>query len=259
MPTIEPIAILSDIHGNLEAAQAVIADIRAQGIRRTINLGDTVGYGPDPEACIDLVQVACTLNLCGNHDYAVLHDAEGFNPIARAAVDFVRERLQPKPDSPHHADMLRRWQFLENLETLFEEGEIEAMHASPRQPITEYVLPSDPEMDPQKVRDIFAAMSHRAAFIGHTHFPGIIEEGQDFFLMPQMFQWVYRLGSARALVNVGSVGQPRDRDTRCCYISYDGEVVRYRRVEYDIEKTVRKVRESQGLHEICGLRLREGR
>jgi len=257
-PLIEPIAILSDIHGNVEALRAVIEDVRGQGISRMLNLGDTVGYGPDPEACIDLVQTAGITNLCGNHDYAVLHDAEGFNPIARAAVDFVRERMLPRP-GPNHADMLRRWRYLENLEPILEDPAFEAMHASPRQPITEYVLPSDPEMDPQKVRDIFAAMSHRVAFVGHTHFPGVIEEGQNFFLMPPMFDMAYRLGAARALVNVGSVGQPRDRDTRGCYVVFDGEVVRYRRVEYDIESTVRKVRDSGGLHEICGLRLREGR
>jgi predicted phosphodiesterase len=255
---VEPIAILSDIHGNLEAAEAVLDDMRVQGIRRILNLGDTVGYGPDPEACIDMVQQRCTLNLCGNHDYAVLHDAEGFNPIARAAVDFVRQRMKPR-GAETDADVLRRWQFLENLEPIFEEEGMEAMHASPRQPITEYVLPSDPEMDPQKVHDIFAAMSHRVAFVGHTHFPGVIEEGREGFLMPQMFNMVYRLGEDRALVNVGSVGQPRDRDTRCCYVVYDGETITYRRVEYDIEQTVKKVRESGGLHEICGLRLREGR
>ncbi|MCX7935072.1 MAG: metallophosphoesterase family protein [Planctomycetota bacterium] len=254
----EPIAILSDIHGNLEAAEAVFSDIAAQGVERILNLGDTVGYGPDPEACVDLVAVRCQWNLCGNHDYAVLHEAEGFNPIARAAVDYVRNRMKPSPQC-QDADTLRRWQFLENLEPIYEEDCFEAMHASPRQPITEYVLPSDPEMDPHKVREIFAAMSHRVAFIGHTHFPGIIEEDRDGFLMPQMFAQVYHLGERRALINVGSVGQPRDRDTRCCYVIFDGETVVYRRVAYDIETTVAKVRRCGGLHEVCGLRLREGR
>ncbi len=254
----EPIAILSDIHGNLEAAEAVFNDIAAQGIARVLNLGDTVGYGPDPEACVDLAAIRCQWNLCGNHDYAVLHDAEGFNPIARAAVDYVRSRMKPSPQRQDD-DMLRRWQFLENLEPLYEEESFEAMHASPRQPITEYVLPSDPEMDPRKIREIFAAMSHRVAFIGHTHFPGIIEEEREGFLMPQMFEQIYRLGKRRAIVNVGSVGQPRDRDTRCCYVIFDGETVVYRRVAYDIETTVAKVRRCGGLHEVCGLRLREGR
>lgn len=254
----EPIAIFSDVHGNLEALSVVLDDIAAKGIKTTINLGDTIGYGPDPEACIDLVAERCQYNLCGNHDYAVLHDAEGFNPIARAAVDFVRERVKPADENPD-PDKLRRWEWLGYLEPIFENEVFEAMHGSPRQPITEYVLPSDPELDQGKLRGIFNAMSRNVAFVGHTHFPGVIEEGQDWFMLPQVFNYEYHVGARRAIVNVGSVGQPRDRDVRSCYVIFDGETVRYIRVEYDVETTVNKVRTSHGLHEVCGLRLREGR
>jgi predicted phosphodiesterase len=254
----EPVALISDVHGNVEALRAVMSDIAAQGIVKIINLGDTVGYGPDPESCIDIVSEKCTVNLCGNHDYAVLHDAEGFNPVARAAVDYVRARLMPEKENPDPGKA-RRWEFLQRLEPLYENSCFEAMHASPRQPITEYVLPSDPEMDPFKLQDIFAAMSQPVAFIGHTHFPGVVEEGKDWFLMPQVLDGEYRIGNCKAIINVGSVGQPRDRDVRSCYVVFDGEVARYRRVEYDIESTIGKIRDSGGLHEICGLRLREGR
>jgi len=255
-----PVAIISDVHGNIEAFSAVLEDIRTRGIQRIINLGDTVGYGPDPEACVDLAEQCCTLNLCGNHDYAVLHDAEGFNPVARAAVEFVRQRMLP-PTDRSDPDAERRWHFLEQLEPLHEDDEMgmEAMHASPRQPITEYVLPSDPEMDPFKIQEIFAAMSHRVAFVGHTHFPGVVEHGREWFLMPTQFDGRYVLNERRAIVNVGSVGQPRDRDVRSCYVVFDGHVVEYMRVSYDVEKTVDKIRASGGLHEVCGLRLREGR
>ncbi|MBN2712202.1 MAG: metallophosphoesterase family protein [Planctomycetes bacterium] len=256
--SIEPVALISDVHGNIEALTEVIKDIQEQGINRIINLGDTVGYGPDPEACVDLVAKACTHNLCGNHDYAVLHDADGFNPVARAAVDFVREKMRPDPDIPNE-DKLRRWEWLQNLEPIYEDGVFEAMHASPRQPITEYVLPSDPELDPFKLQDIFDAMSHEVAFVGHTHFPGVIEDGHDFFLIPAAFDMAYEVTDKRIIVNVGSVGQPRDRDIRSCYVVFDGKTVEYRRVEYNVEKTVHKIRETGKLHEICGLRLREGR
>lgn len=254
----EPIALISDIHGNLEALTAVLEDIRALEIETIINLGDTIGYGPDPEACVDLVATECAINLCGNHDYAVLYDAEGFNPVARAAVDYVRKLMQP-PEDGGDPDKQRRWEWLENLEPLFEGEGFEAMHASPRQPITEYVLPSDPELDPFKLQDIFEAMSQPVAFVGHTHYPGVVEAGEDFFLMPHTFEQVYEVGERRAIVNVGSVGQPRDRDVRSCYVVFDGTKVTYRRVAYDLESTVNKIRESGGLHEICGLRLREGR
>lgn len=254
----EPIALISDIHGNLEALRAVMDDIAAQGIATIINMGDVVGYGPNPEACIDIIAERCAINLCGNHDYAVLHDAEGFNPVAKAAVDFVRARMEPK-EGEADPDKARRWAFLQDLEPIYEGEGFEAMHASPRQPITEYILPSDPEMDPYKLENIFGAMNRPLAFVGHTHFPGVIEESSDYFIMPQTFEGGYRLNGRTAIVNVGSVGQPRDRDVRSCYVAFDGERVTWRRVAYDIESTVRKVNESGGLHEICGLRLREGR
>ncbi len=259
MPQMAPrVALISDVHGNLEAITAVLKDIRDQGIDTIINLGDTVGYGPDPEVCVDLVAEGCKHNLCGNHDYAVLHSADGFNPVARAAVDYVRAIMRVVKDHPD-PDKERRWEWLGNLEPIYECDEFEAMHASPRQPITEYVLPSDPELDPFKIQDIFEAMSHPVAFVGHTHFPGIVEEGHDWFLVPQSFDQTYTVGDRRVIANVGSVGQPRDRDVRSCYVIFDGRTISYRRVAYDVESTVDKVKKSGGLHEICGLRLREGR
>ncbi len=255
----EPIAIISDVHGNLEALTAVIDDIRGQGVRTIYNLGDTVGYGPDPAACIDLVDAACSVNLCGNHDYAVLFDAEGFNPIAKKAVDFHRKILQPPPGSDE-PELERRWNWLANLEPMYESRAFEAMHASPRQPITEYVLPSDPEMDPLKITDIFSAMSQHIAFVGHTHFPGVLEENNESFLMLSALAGRYRINPAtRAIINVGSVGQPRDRNPRSCYLIYDGEMVVYRRVEYDVEKTVQKILVLPDIHPANGLRLRDGR
>ncbi len=255
----EPIAIISDVHANLEALTAVIDDIRGQGIRTIYNLGDTVGYGPDPAACIDLVDAACAINLCGNHDYAVLFDAEGFNPIAKKSVDFHRGVLRPGSgnDDP---EAVRRWEWLSNLEPMHESKGFEAMHGSPRQPITEYVLPSDPEIDPIKVSDIFSAMSQPVAFVGHTHFPGVLEEHNESFLMLSNLAGRYRVSdSCRAIVNVGSVGQPRDRNSRSCYVVFDGQIVAYRRVEYDVEKTVQKILAQPEIHPASGLRLRDGR
>lgn len=254
-----PVAIISDVHGNLEALTAVIEDIRGQGVGTIYNLGDTVGYGPDPAACIDLVDAACAVNLCGNHDYAVLFDAEGFNPIAKKSVDYHRKVLQPTPEN-EDSEAVRRWTWLSNLEPMLEGRGFESMHGSPRQPITEYVLPSDPEMDPLKITDIFSAMSQHVAFVGHTHFPGVLEENNESFLMLSTVSSRYRINpGTRAIVNVGSVGQPRDRNPRSCYVIYDGESVVYRRVEYDVEKTVQKILNQPEIHPASGLRLRDGR
>ncbi|MCL2000451.1 MAG: metallophosphatase family protein [Planctomycetes bacterium] len=254
----ESIAIISDVHANLEALTAVIDDIRSQGIRTICNLGDTVGYGPDPAACIDLADAVCSINLCGNHDYAVLFAADGFNPIAKKSVDFHRKVLRPGPDN-QDGESDRRWKWLLNLEPMFEGKGFEAMHGSPRQPITEYILPSDPEIDPIKIFDVFSAMSQQVAFVGHTHFPGVLEERNESFLMLSNIAGRYRVSDCRAIVNVGSVGQPRDRNPRSCYVIFDGQLVTYRRVEYDIEKTAQKILSQPEIHPASGLRLRDGR
>lgn len=253
----EKIAVISDIHANLEALVAVLDDIRGQGVSFVVNLGDTVGYGPDPEACIDLVDEACAVNLCGNHDCAVLLTAEDFNNMARKAVDYHRSLLYPEDEQD--TSRVRRWEWLRSLHPMHETETFEAMHASPRQPITEYVLPSDPDVDPTKVRDLIAAMSRRVAFVGHTHFPGVLEEDREGFLLPFVIGQRYDLGKKKAIVNVGSVGQPRDRDPRSCYVIFDGLSVAFRRVEYNVEKTAAKIDALPELHPTTSQRLREGR
>jgi diadenosine tetraphosphatase ApaH/serine/threonine PP2A family protein phosphatase len=253
------LAFLSDVHGNATAFQAVLEDIRERGIPTIVNMGDIIGYGPDPELCIDLAMEACDICLCGNHEYAVIYDAEGFNPVARSAVEFVRERLAPRGDE-QDTQRARRWQFIQSLPPTAEFGDVVAVHGSPRHPVMEYVLPSDPELDPLKLDEIFESMSHRLAFVGHTHFPGIVTEKAEVFLTTEELGGVYELeNDERLIVNVGSVGQPRDRDARACYVEYDGRTIHFRRVEYDIETTVRKIQESGRLHESLGARLREGK
>ncbi|MHC4870291.1 MAG: metallophosphoesterase family protein [Planctomycetota bacterium] len=253
------IAVLSDIHGNASAFTAVLADIKNRGISEIICIGDIIGYGPEPEACIDLAAEYCTVCLSGNHEYAINHGAEGFNPVAKGAVDYVRELLSP--DSDKDKDKMRRWDFINNLETGYYDADFCAMHGSPRHEVMEYVLPSDPEMDPLKIDDIFDSMEKKIAFVGHTHYPGIVEEETDIFLSTLDIDDIYVFeDGVKAIVNVGSVGQPRDRDIRACYVEYNGSEAAFRRVEYDVHDTVKKIRDSGGrLHESLGLRLLEGR
>jgi diadenosine tetraphosphatase ApaH/serine/threonine PP2A family protein phosphatase len=254
----EPTAVLSDAHGNLEALQAVLTDARAFGAKKIINLGDSVGYGPNPRECIDLLEAACAVNLCGNHDYATLNQPDNFNQAARKSIIFVREKLHPDQNGGE-PDTLRRWRFLKNLLPLYEQGDFEFMHGSPRRPITEYVLPSDPRYDPFKIDDIFAALGHRFAFVGHTHYPGVIEEHGETFMHPaELRDMTYWLTGRRAIINVGSVGQPRDSDCRACYaILRDGQII-WRRVAYSVIATVEKIRAQKLLDDQLGARLIAG-
>ena len=254
-----PIAIISDVHSNLEALTAVLADIRALGVGAIVNLGDSVGYGPDPIPCVDILEKICAINLCGNHDFAVLNLAEGFNPIAKAAVENVRSEMRPE-EGCADPDKIRRWRFLGNLLPMHVSGDFEFMHGSPQRPITEYVLPSDPELDPFKLDGIFQAMERTYAFVGHTHFPGVVEENNDMFIMLDELEGrTYNLSGRKAIFNVGSVGQPRDSDARACYAVLKNRQVSWRRVPYDVQKTVSKIREHPRLDTPSAARLLAGR
>jgi len=232
-------AIISDIHSNTEALHAVLSDIAAQGAEEIVCLGDIVGYGPDPEEAIDLVEKMCRFALSGNHDYAVLTRAERFNPLAEEAVDYTRRVLKPAVLSVGRKKA--RWAFLESLPTRVAEDDLLYVHGSPRDERNEYILESDIVFgNLQKIRDIFDLVP-RLLFVGHTHVPGLITT--DFeFLHPPDNGTAYDLEPGRKyLINVGSVGQPRDGDNRACYLLYTGQKVIYRRVAYDFQKTMSRM------------------
>ena len=251
------IALISDIHGNLEALQAVLADIDSRGGTDVIYcLGDIVGYGPDPEACVDLVRQRCSMNLMGNHDHALLNGAVGFNPIAKGAIDCHRARMEPGESSL--AEKQARWDFLTHLGQRHEDGEFLFVHASARDTINEYVMPTDVVYDPDKLADIFAHMKH-ICFVGHTHLPGVTTSDFKFYAPEEIDGKYTYTPDIHVIINLGSVGQPRDNDTRASYIEFDENGVQYYRVEYDYEKTIRKVKRTEGLDERCGTRLALGR
>jgi len=134
-------AVISDIHANLEALEAVLADIDSKGIAKIVCLGDVVGYGPDPAACLGLVATRTEPCLCGNHDYAVLYGARDFNPVAEDVVVYHQELLVPRAGSAE--DGIRRWEFLRGLIARYEDEDCLYVHGSPRNPIHEYILESD--------------------------------------------------------------------------------------------------------------------
>jgi predicted phosphodiesterase len=246
-------ALISDIHGNLEALDAVLDDIKLHGIKEVFCLGDIVGYGPSPRECIDRVMDACKIALLGNHDHTAISGTDGFGIRAERANSWTREQLREE-----RAGDERRRAFLSALQRSYSDGPFLFVHGSPRNPLSEYVFPED-VYNRRKIEALFELFDG-VCFHGHTHVPGIITE--DFrFLSPEEVDMEYALGDYKVMVNIGSVGQPRDGDERASYVILDdarseGDIRRdslglmmprstkviYRRVPYDHESTTRRIR-----------------
>jgi predicted phosphodiesterase len=246
-------ALISDIHSNLEALQAVLADIRGQGISEIYCLGDLVGYGPNPCECIDLV-MQCKVCLLGNHDQGALFDPEGFNSGAERAIFWTRSQLEDGVGTA--SERQRRWDFLGELPRNFQEEKYLFVHGSARNPLNEYVFPED-IYNKRKLEKIFA-MIPRYCFQGHTHVPGVFSENFQF-VSPEEINHEYRLGEEKVMINVGSVGQPRDGNPKACYVVLDDNVVRFRRIDYPFEQTIAKIYDIPDLDNFLGDRLRDGR
>ena len=245
-------AIISDIHGNLEALEAVLQDIENQGITEIYCLGDVVGYGPNPIECLELVRKKVAMSLLGNHDQASLFDPEGFNSSAERAIFWTREQLE----NLHVFGADDRWDFLNGLPRIYREEDIIYVHGSPRNPLNEYVFQDD-VYNERRMERLFSAIP-KYAFQGHTHVPGVFTEDREFYA-PDEISMRYILGDKKAMINVGSVGQPRDRDPRACYVVLDGNTVLYRRVNYPFEQTIDKIFQIAELDNYLGQRLREGK
>ena len=248
-------AILSDIHGNLTALEAVLEDVAGQNVDRIVCLGDVIGYGPQPCACLDRV-MEFEFTILGNHDSSALFDPEGFNIAAEQAIFWTRAQLECGRDGPEASR--QRMDFICGLPRTLREGGIMYVHGSPRGPTNEYVFPEDTQ-NVKKMEKLFSMISH-LCFQGHTHVPGIFTTDLRF-IRPVDTGDGYSVtdSSQRLMVNVGSVGQPRDGDPRSCYVVLDEEALIYRRVEYDVEKTVREIEAEPDLDDFLGYRLREGR
>jgi len=250
-------ALISDIHANYEALQAVLADIGRQGEAKIYCLGDIVGYGPNPGECLDMVMNVCEAAILGNHDQAALFDPDGFNPVALQAIYWTRDSLEQRAANPDQSD--RRWDFLGNLPRSLSEGAFLYVHGSPREPTNEYVFPED--VYNQRKMDALFDRIERYSFQGHTHIPGVFT-GSGAFITPEECDNHFELTDDKAMFNVGSVGQPRDSDPRACYVVVhedDASTVEFRRVEYPLEKTIEKIYAISDLDNMLGDRLRSGR
>jgi predicted phosphodiesterase len=246
-------AILSDIHGNIEALEAVLADLASVGVDSVYCLGDIVGYGPNPRECIDRV-ISFDQSILGNHDQGALYDPEGFSSGAERAIFWTRDQLEMPNGDPQQT--ARRWQFLSELPRTVREGVYTFVHGSVRNPLSEYVFPEDTH-NPKKLERLFALID-RYAFQGHTHVPGIFtEDGR--FLSPGDVGGKFTMPNTKLMINVGSVGQPRDGDPRACYVLLSDNTVEFRRVPYPFEKTAEKIYSIAELDPFLGDRLKEGR
>jgi diadenosine tetraphosphatase ApaH/serine/threonine PP2A family protein phosphatase len=249
------IALISDIHSNLEALLAVFAKIDEIGPDEVGCLGDVIGYGPNPQECTDLIQKRCSFTLCGNHDWGLTNDLDDFNPIAREALLMTRRVLRPGMLSLGGRTK-ERWRFLTTLPDRVQRGDLLFVHASPRDPIKEYVLKTDGFLEPEKMEAIFAAFKG-TCFVGHTHWPGL--HTADFrFSQATDAKRTFTIGGEPCIVNVGSVGQPRDGDPRACFATLDGKTVEYHRIPYDFAPTQEKIRRL-GLNPVLADRLASGR
>ena len=256
-------AVLSDIHSNLEALTTVLADIERRGVKTIYCLGDVIGYGPNPKECLDLIIDRTEWCVLGNHDYAVFYEPTNFNYGAEQASFWTREVLETEQDR-NRGD--RWWSFLGNLpmrcslksslgaNTMV----MDFVHASPRRPVNEYIFPDDVYTNPPKVRLLFERVGH-ICFVGHTHMPGVFLSEPDFYT-PDELRSVYPITEhEKAIINIGSVGQPRDRDNRASYVYAAENKVHFVRLEYDFETTIKKIEAIEQLDKFHGERLRDGR
>ena len=248
-------AIISDIHSNLAALRTVLEDIKNRGVEEIFCLGDIIGYGPDPKECLDLIIENNIVSIMGNHDHAVFYEPTNFNTGAERASYWSRQELEDESDRKKRN---QRWAFLGRLPVRLEMDKILMVHASPRRPVTEYIFPDDIYTNQAKIAALFERVEH-LCFVGHTHVPGVFLEDPDFYGLEELDNSYSISDQERAIINVGSVGQPRDQDPRACYVIVSEEKVDFIRIEYDVEETVEKIFANAYLDNFEGDRLRTGR
>lgn len=237
-------AVISDIHGNLEAFEAVLGDIPGE-VERVFCLGDVIGYGASPNECCDLVRREEIPVITGNHDLAVVDldtDLNWFNPVAEAAVRWTREQLNEENQN-----------FLRSRPRMMQTSEALFVHGSVRDP-DEYII------DGTTAAENLAVLKSEypnipICFFGHTHVKAVAPSPNGSAVESDSLDLST---NGPYLVNPGSVGQPRDGDTFSSYVLVEGTDVTYRFVEYDIEKAQARIRNA-GLPGMLADRLAVGR
>ncbi len=225
------VLIISDIHANLAAFEAVLADAKGEWDAIWF-LGDLVGYGPDPNECVALLREHDPISLSGNHDWAVLGklDINKFNREAQIAIRWTQEAISQET-----------YDYLATLPPNRDNAPFSLVHASPRHPVWEYIL------DAYTAAINFDHFETPYCLVGHTHVPVIFAEEEPHKVVIYLpdYEAPIQLGQVRLIINPGSVGQPRDSDARAAYAFLDTEALTFehKRVAYPIAVTQEKMRQ----------------
>jgi predicted phosphodiesterase len=239
------IAVVSDIHGNIHALEAVLQALSADPPDELWCLGDLVGYGPQPNECCSTMRERAAVCLVGNHDLLALGKevfAAEFNPDAAAAGAWTRQALTSESRA-----------FLQSLSPKADARNAQLFHASPRDPVWEYVLSREAMVEALRLT------SQPLVFVGHSHVPIAFSSEDELAFGPGLADAEVDLRGVRWLLNPGSVGQPRDGDPRASYLilDLDAEKAWFQRVQYDVPQTQREIREA-GLPDSLAARLAGG-
>ncbi|WP_372370414.1 metallophosphoesterase [Candidatus Uabimicrobium sp. HlEnr_7] len=243
-------AVLSDVSANLEALNAVIEDIKKQDVQKIFCLGNLLGYGPDPLPCVKILKRISNVCLHGHIEYSIFEKkyANGkFNAHGKEMIDWTRSQLQANPDC---------WNWLLSLENIYREDRFTAAHTDPR----------GEEYKPIILKNIlhrdelpgFFSYFEKTLFIGGNGCSWFFTE-ENVGKLALKINNKYNLNNLKTVISVGSVGRPQDGDARACYTIFSNDLIIWRRVNYEVEKTVAKIKECSALSNILGLRLLEGR
>lgn len=238
--------IFSDVHANLEALEAALADYQKEKIDEYLCIGDVVGYAANPRECIEKVKRAAEVTVAGNHDWASidLFPADYFNPLAKEAVSWTQGNLQAG-----------NRKFLESLQLVFKNTDLTLVHGTLESPEDFSYL-----MDSYAASRTFALLQTPVCFVGHSHVPGVFIRDKNNRISYQQEATVILEEDKKYIFNVGSVGQPRDDNPDAAYCVYDADNrrVQIKRIKYDIQTARKKIIEA-GLPKFLGDRLLLGR
>ncbi|MFA5114494.1 MAG: metallophosphoesterase family protein [Candidatus Omnitrophota bacterium] len=239
-------AIIGDIHANLEALNAVTNDISGEGADRCFCVGDVVGYASNPWECIDRIKALAEVTVAGNHDWAAAGRLASsyFNLQARQAISWTAGHLES-------AEL----DFLSSLELVYRDEDFTLVHGTLDMPEKFNYM-----TDVLSSRESFSCLRNNICFLGHSHLPAVFIQNSDKEVKQDKAGCIVLEKGKKYIINVGSVGQPRDGDPRSCYCLYDSakKEVRFRRVDYNVPAARKKIIEA-GLPRFLGDRLLTGK